>query len=172
MTGSPALRALRGDDLGALALLHRRCFPAEPWDRDQLRLLLAQPGCHGLLAEGEDGAPAGLLLLRCAADEAEVLALAVDPALRRRGLARALLLAGLGGLIAAGVRQLFLEVAADNAAARGLYGGFGFREVGRRPRYYRGGGDALVLRLAVADEAARSSDKAPIKLESSRDKAK
>jgi ribosomal-protein-alanine N-acetyltransferase len=41
---------------------------------------------------------------------------------------------------------MFLEVAADNAAARSLYAAAEFVEVGRRRRYYAGGADALVLR--------------------------
>jgi ribosomal-protein-alanine N-acetyltransferase len=42
---------------------------------------------------------------------------------------------------------MFLEVAADNAAALEFYAQAGFVEVGRRPRYYANGADALVLRL-------------------------
>ncbi|WP_431272740.1 hypothetical protein [Dankookia sp. P2] len=41
---------------------------------------------------------------------------------------------------------MFLEVAAGNAAARGLYQGLGFAEVSRRRRYYPDGSDALVMR--------------------------
>ena len=41
---------------------------------------------------------------------------------------------------------VFLEVAADNAAARGLYDSAGFVPCGVRPDYYGPGRDALVLR--------------------------
>jgi ribosomal-protein-alanine N-acetyltransferase len=50
---------------------------------------------------------------------------------------------------AAGAAAMFLEVAESNAAARALYGGLGFAPVGRRPRYYENGEDALVLRRAL-----------------------
>jgi ribosomal-protein-alanine N-acetyltransferase len=46
-----------------------------------------------------------------------------------------------------GAVEIFLEVAEPNAAARALYACAGAREVGRRPRYYADGADALVLRI-------------------------
>jgi ribosomal-protein-alanine N-acetyltransferase len=58
----------------------------------------------------------------------------------------AAIVAALGGL---GAEEIFLEVRESNAAARALYAGFGFREVGRRARYYsRPVEDAIVLRAA------------------------
>jgi ribosomal-protein-alanine N-acetyltransferase len=52
-----------------------------------------------------------------------------------------------------GARTLFLEVAQDNSAARGLYAAHGFVQIGRRANYYRrrsGLVDALVLRLLLS----------------------
>jgi ribosomal-protein-alanine N-acetyltransferase len=49
-----------------------------------------------------------------------------------------------------GAREMFLEVAEGNAAARALYAGLGAAEAGRRRRYYPDGSDALVLRLALS----------------------
>ena len=86
------------------------------------------------------------------AGEAEVLTLAVDPAQRRRGVARALLERGADWAADHGAEMLWLEVAADNAAARGLYAAAGFQEAGRRRGYYgRTGGavDALVMRRGL-----------------------
>jgi ribosomal-protein-alanine N-acetyltransferase len=85
------------------------------------------------------------LLLRVAADEAEILTIGVTA--RRLGVGRALLVAGVEKVRALGAAKMFLEVAADNAAARGFYAQAGFVEVGRRPNYYANGADALVLRL-------------------------
>ena len=53
-------------------------------------------------------------------------------------------------------RSLFLEVAVHNAPALALYLGMGFQEVGRRPRYYKNGADALVLRCVLRAPAAES----------------
>jgi ribosomal protein S18 acetylase RimI-like enzyme len=54
--------------------------------------------------------------------------------------------AAVGAARNAGAESLFLEVAADNVGAQAFYSAEGFFEVGRRPRYYRGEIDALVLR--------------------------
>jgi ribosomal-protein-alanine N-acetyltransferase len=126
----------------AMAAIHAACFPPrERWSADAMALQLAQPGGFGLIDPA-----GGLLLARMAADEAEILALAVAPPVRRQGRASALLAAGAGQARAAGARAIYLEVAADNAAARALYALADFVEVGRRRRYYAGGSDALVLR--------------------------
>jgi [ribosomal protein S18]-alanine N-acetyltransferase len=77
------------------------------------------------------------------------LTLAVDPACRRLGLARALLGAAASALRAAGTKQLFLEVDEGNSAARGLYQSLGAVVVGRRPRYYEHGADADIFSLAL-----------------------
>ena len=72
-----------------------------------------------------------------AADEAEILSVAVAPARRGRGLARALLDLHLRRLAGLGVRAVFLEVDEGNMPARGSIARAGFREVGRREGYYQ-----------------------------------
>ncbi|MDE2199943.1 MAG: GNAT family N-acetyltransferase [Rhodospirillales bacterium] len=125
----------------AMAAIHAASFPPpERWGVDAMALQLGQPGAFGLIDPA-----GGFLLARVAADEAEILTVAVAPEARRKGLARALLEAAAGTAASRGARRLFLEVATTNAAARALYAGCGFAEIGRRPRYYPGGGDALVL---------------------------
>ncbi len=106
--------------------------------------VLAMPGGYGLLAGANK--PQGFILCRIAADEAEVLTLLVLPPFRRRGVAAALLRAALDTAHAAGATAMYLEVAADNAAGLALYAALGFRQVGRRPHYYGGKTDALVLK--------------------------
>ena len=129
-----------------IAALHRAAMPEAAWSTDAWRSLLAAPGARARIAM-DGSAPAGFLHLRIAGDEAEVVMIATHPSAQRRGIATALLedaVASLDG------RTLFLEVAESNRAARALYARFGFRQVGRRPGYYRtasGREDALVLRL-------------------------
>ncbi len=126
----------------AMALLHGRAFAArERWGTDAIGLQLALPGAFGWIAP-----TGGMILARVAADEAEVLTLAVDPAVRRHGLGRALLGQALATARQRGASAIFLEVASGNSAARALYAGAGFVTVGHRRGYYQGGGDALVLR--------------------------
>ena len=97
----------------------------------------------------------GLIALRVAADEAEILEFGVAPGARRRGIGAALLAAAEQAASAEGAVHIFLEVAESNAPARALYAAQGYREAGRRPRYYtRPDGrreDALILRRDLAE---------------------
>ena len=97
--------------------------------------------------------PGACAILRTAADEAEILTIAVLPAARRQGRAARLVRACLGEASAAGAARLHLEVAGSNAAARALYLSAGFVETGRRPGYYRGASgreDAVLMRRELA----------------------
>ena len=137
----------------AMAQIHAAAFPAgERWGVDAMALELGQPGAFGFVD------PAGALLLgRVAADEGEILTLAVTPPVRRQGRALALLSAAVAHVRGAGGRTLFLEVSTGNEAAQALYAHAGFREVGRRARYYGDGSDALVLRLDLNAAAATNA---------------
>lgn len=129
----------------ALAAIHRAAFPPrEAWGPDAIGLQLVMPGAFGLLEP-----QGGMLLARVAADEAEVLTLAVLPALRHQGLGRALLLGATAEARRRGALSMALEVAVDKVPARGLYASAGFTAVGRRRRYYADGADALVLRATL-----------------------
>lgn len=140
-------------DAGDIAALYRAVF-AEPWERawsaDEFAALLSTPGCGGSVADADGGMPAGFIVWRVAADEAEIITLGVSPGSRRAGIARSLATAARRAWRRSGARAAFLEVAADNPAALALYRGLGFETVGHRTGYYaRGGGaraDALVLR--------------------------
>jgi len=79
----------------------------------------------------------GFAVSRIAADEAEILSIAVDASHRGRGLSRNLLLTHLGHLAGRGVRTVFLEVEENNQPARRLYQRAGVGVAGRRERYYR-----------------------------------
>jgi len=128
-----------------LAAIHRTGFPPrEAWSSDAIALQLVMPGTFGLVEH-----QGGMLLARLAADEAEVLTLAVLPELRDQGLGRALLQAAMAEARRRGAVSMTLEVAVNNVAARGLYDSAGFTQVGRRKRYYADGADALVLRAAL-----------------------
>ena len=97
-----------------------------------------------------DGEVVGMIVTRIAADEAEILNLAVLPALRRRGLARALIVTALAAARALKARRVFLEVRESNLGARTFYRRMEFIEIGRRRAYYREPAeDALILARAL-----------------------
>jgi len=126
-----------------LATIHQAAFPPEEiWDADAIGQQLNLPGSFALVEPS-----GGMLLGRVATDEAEILTLAVAPLARRRGVAFALLRAGMTAASERGAAALFLEVSTGNAPARALYAAAGFAEVGRRTGYYSNGTDALVLRI-------------------------
>ena len=129
-----------------LAAIHAEAFAdGERWDADAMASLLGMPGAFATLApEG-----AGMALSRVAADEAELLTIAVRPGSRRLGIGRALLADAIAHCRALGANRLTLEVAEDNRAALAFYRSAGFVEIGRRRRYYRDGGTALVMGVTL-----------------------
>ncbi|MDP3854667.1 GNAT family N-acetyltransferase [Phenylobacterium sp.] len=148
------LRGAWGHEADALAGVHGRAFSGG-WAASEIAGLLDGPGGFALLIE--EAEPLAFILCRAVAGEAEILTLAVDPAARRRGLALALVEAATGAARMAGAQTLFLEVAHDNAAARGLYAKAGFQEVGLRRGYYDRGpnppANAVVMRLDLGPSA-------------------
>ena len=136
MAAAPvSIRLLEASELERLVPLHAACFE-EAWDLEALATLLAMPGAFALIAVAENGEIFGFIMLRGAADEAEIISFGVHPGSRRRGVARCLLGAAIDMTARRGQRHVFLEVAADNHAARKLYLSEGFADVGRRPNYY------------------------------------
>lgn len=143
-------RLLRADAAG-IARLHREDF-SRPWSAGEFSDLIDQPTVFGFVAReiGRKQDLAGFVLARLAADEAEILTVAVARAHRRGGLGRELMEAVLRDLHAARAAHLLLEVDETNAPALALYRRLAFREVGRRENYYEQAGapatGALVLR--------------------------
>ena len=124
---------------GVLAAIHTPCFE-DAWDSAAMAALLATPGTVALLATQDKAGekqPCGFVLLRTAADEMEVLTLAVLPHTRRRGVARALMQAVRRHAGQTGTRKIFIEYAEDNQAAHALYESVGYASHGVRPNYYK-----------------------------------
>ena len=141
---APTFSEARSRDAAAIAALHKASFQ-RGWGEDEIRRLLMENTvvAHRAII---GGTMIGFILSRLAAGEAEILSIAIAPARRGRGYARPLLDLHLRRLAGLGARSVFLEVDADNAAARALYRRAGFYDVGRRQSYYQSGASALVLR--------------------------
>jgi [ribosomal protein S18]-alanine N-acetyltransferase len=133
--------------VAAVHAIERAVF-GDPWSaRDFDDSVAARVPFFVALADGEI---AGYVIAHYAADEGEILNLAVAPEQRRRGLGRALARRALAALAERDVREVYLEVRVSNGAAQTLYEGLGFKKVGRRAGYYRRPAeDAVVLRAAI-----------------------
>ena len=137
------IRAMNAADLGSVDELDAISFSL-PWPPKAFEVELANPGAHCWVAEAE-GQIAGALVFWRVLDEAELATLAVHPAFWRRGIARKLLQTAMDAAYADGARIYHLEVRAGNEAAQKLYESFGFKAVGRRPKYYKDNGEDAIL---------------------------
>ncbi len=126
----------------AFATIHAAAFPDEPWTAAAFFSLLSQPGVFGFIDER-----GGFLLLRVASDEAEILTIGVTA--KRQRIGTELMQAAISRAKNLGAAAIYLEVAAGNAAALGLYSSLGFAPAGRRAKYYPNGDDAVILRLRL-----------------------
>ena len=109
---------------------------------DPRRLCLGLPDEHRLLAVA-----CGWLVV----DELHITVIATDPQRRRQGLGSTLLQKLLQRARQLGAAHATLEVASDNDSAIALYARYGFQTAGRREKYYRDGGDALIQWLRLSD---------------------
>jgi [ribosomal protein S18]-alanine N-acetyltransferase len=157
MSALTGARAATVADLDAIMALERASFPADAWSAAMMREELASPhGWYVVVVEGGRVIGyAGLRAPRGGAD-ADIQTITIESGARGRGRGRALLTTLLDEAVRRGVRNVFLEVRADNPVAQRLYASEGFAEVGRRPRYYQPDGvDAIVMKLDLRGWAAR-----------------
>lgn len=152
-TQPPVIEEALDEDFPKIAEIHAASFK-HGWDDEELARMKAHKGTSILVARraspfGTRG-PLGVLILRTAADEAEVITIAVHPRQRGRGIGKKLMEAGLFRLYGERCKSLFLEVDSANSPAILLYKSLGFKEVGQRKGYYSasgGDGTALVMRV-------------------------
>lgn len=127
--------------LQQLADLHQQCFPHKPWSATDFAEL-KKSGCDVIASQN------GFIVYRVVADEAEVITIGVAPTARRTGIAAAMLAIAEGDASKRGAKKMFLEVAANNTAARALYTTAGYNAVGTRPKYYDGV-DAIIMEKEI-----------------------
>ncbi len=127
--------------LQQLETLHQQCFPARPWGASEFADL-KKSGCDIIASQN------GFIVYRAVLDEAELITIGVSPDARRGGIAAAMLAIMEADLKKRGIKKIFLEVAADNTAARTLYDKNGYIRVGTRPKYYDGV-DAILMEKQI-----------------------
>jgi [ribosomal protein S18]-alanine N-acetyltransferase len=154
MTTVPvSIRSLAYSDLPQVIAIERRSFPT-PWSLAMFVLELSKPS--GVCLAGLDGDALGGYLICSRYDQVwHLMNIAVDPAMRRRGMASRLLEEMLER---AGVDASYtLEVRTSNGPAIALYERFGFRAAGTRPRYYQDTGEDALIMWRTAELTSASS---------------
>ena len=139
------------DDLDALVALEDEIYPDDAWSRDNMAAELAGEHTYYLVALGDDGAIVAYagLLAPLGTGQGDIQTVTVAPRARRQGLARTMLLQLITEARRRGAEELFLEVRVDNEGAHALYAALGFETISVRKRYYKGGIDALTMKLTV-----------------------
>ncbi len=136
-----------------MEVISRTSFGAESWNEPAFVDALCAPYTLAVLAFDPDKTLVGFAMYSCAADEAELLLVAVDEAARRHGVADQMLARAEKEAKERGVCRIFLEVRESNEAAKALYERYAFEEAGRRPAFYTDPKeDALIYRKELPAE--------------------
>ena len=152
---TPEPRGLTEADLSRVVEIERHTF-SDPWSRNAFLETMARDEVRGFALEDDRGLLVGYGLCVIAADEGEILNLAVDPGCRRSGLGRQLVGTMLDWLRKAGAGRVYLEVRQSNLPAIGLYRSLGFETMGSRRGYYtHPREDAVTMGLDVTQNTAR-----------------
>lgn len=140
------VRAASPDDLSTLADLEADAFGQDAWAQATLAGALQSEGRRAVVAT-DDAQPVGYAVSRSAGDIVDLERVVVRPDARRRGVASVLL----DDLVAQadGADRMLVEVSALNRGAVAFYAARGFAQIDVRPRYYRDGSDALVMRRSL-----------------------
>lgn len=150
-----AIRPATPDDLDAIWAIESAVFGAEAWSRDMMLDELTADHRDYLALVDAAGAVFGYGGLLAIGRDGDVQTIAVAPEARGSGRGRRLMNALLDLAADRGVREVFLEVRADNPVAIALYVSLGFAEIGVRANYYQPDGvDAIVMRLRMQERKA------------------
>jgi len=137
-----SIRRLTYGDLPGVLSIERRAFPA-PWSLAMFVLEVSKPSGVCLAATIDDRI-VGYLVCSRYADVFHLMNVAVDPELRREGVAMRMI----DRMLAEAGRseRYTLEVRVSNHGAIAMYERLGFRRAGRRRRYYSDNGeDAMIM---------------------------
>ena len=141
------MRPLAAGDVAEVVALTRASAEAAQWSAAEFERIAGEEvatGCAWVAVAGPG--IVGYIVTRCAAEEVEILNLAVAAGARRKGIAGRLLERALAAAQAGPARRAFLEVRESNRAAIALYQRHHFLPAGRRALYYGNPPeDALVL---------------------------
>ena len=142
---------MRTSDLDAVLAIEHASFPS-PWAREHfLHEIRGNPHAYNPVVRAS-GRVVAYACTWIVAGTLEINNIAVEPSHRRHGYARALLERAIERAVLQGCARAILEVRPSNEGAKRLYASFGFREVGRRSRYYEDNGEDAILMARVLRE--------------------
>lgn len=142
------IRPATSKDVDELLRLENLCFEHDRLKRTDFRNALRASRAALLVSDSSDGL-AAYALLRMKGRQGHLQSLAVDPAARRQGLARALIAAAEAAAQTFGARHMQLELREDNGAAEALYASLGYRHHGTWLAYYEDESDAHCMQKAL-----------------------
>ncbi|HEY9080537.1 peptidase C39 family protein [Magnetovibrio sp.] len=151
------------DDVPALVDLENRCFETDRLSARSFRRFLAKGKAMVLVDEDDDHLLNGyaLVLFHPNTALARLYSLAVDPDLRGRGIARALLTQAESRTLDRDATRMRLEVHQDNAAAQSLYHQLGYRAFAIHPDYYEDHASAVRMEKRLAPHLAQDLNRVP-----------
>ncbi|MFB9716920.1 MULTISPECIES: ribosomal protein S18-alanine N-acetyltransferase [Arthrobacter] len=145
------LRDMTAEDVTAVEALERRLFPVDAWPVQMFFDELAQVDTRRYVVAEAGGQIVAYAGLMCIEPIADVQTIAVVPEFEGKGIGSAILTELIAEARRRGAADVLLEVRADNPRAQALYVRFGFEQIHVRPRYYRDGTDALIMRLPLTE---------------------
>lgn len=140
------LRVMVEADIEAVWALEQELFPDDAWPRRMFEEELAQHETRRFWVAEEGGAIIAYCGMMCVLPLADVQTIGVAGSCEGRGIGSRLLETLINEARGRGAHDVLLEVRADNPRAQQLYLRFGFEQIHVRPRYYKGGIDALIMR--------------------------
>ncbi|MGG5171019.1 ribosomal protein S18-alanine N-acetyltransferase [Pseudarthrobacter sp. J1738] len=145
------------EDIPAVDALEQSLFPDDAWPLQMFYDELAQTATRHYVVAEINSVVVGYAGLMCIEPIADVQTIAVASEYEGQGIGSSLLTLLINEAISRRAKDLLLEVRADNPRAQAIYTRFGFEQIDIRKKYYRGGMDAIIMRLEL-DKPAQSTN--------------
>lgn len=149
---SVQLRSMTAGDIPAVHALETELFPDDAWPLAGFEAELAQTDTRDYWVYEDEGKVVGYAGLCTVLPISDIQTIALAPDYQGRGLGRKMMNLLIDTARAKKALDVMLEVRFDNPTAINLYESLGFTTIHRRPGYYKGGIDALIMRLQLEKE--------------------
>ena len=147
------IRRVRERDLTDILKIEETAFP-NPYPMGYLRFLAKSNPETFLVAENQSGLTGYVIADVRYKNEGHIISIAVRKDVRRRGVAKSLIMAVGSVFEKLDVGVVKLEVRVSNLSAINLYTSLGYKHVGMMPGYYRDGEDAIIMALFMGNHSS------------------